>query len=241
MKRAVFASVALVCLGVMLTSAQQKDSSTGRALRGKHLFEEATFGGNGRTCSTCHDKATGTLSPRDARRRFAKDPNDPLFLHDGSDDFKGNGVSRILADATILVNVPLADNVILADDPSARFVTVRRGVATTLNTPALDPVLMLDGRAASLEEQAAGAIDGHAQGVVPPIDDLHSIAAFQKSNRFFSAPAIRDTPTAGRVRSCRRAVPHRRSAGGGSSRTCRRICRRGSSQGSARTATAARC
>jgi hypothetical protein len=27
----------------------------------------------------------------------------------------------------------------LADDPDARFVTLRRGVASTLNTPALDP------------------------------------------------------------------------------------------------------
>jgi len=190
MKRAVFASVALVCLGVMVTSAQERRSSTEHGRGGQRLFQDATFGGNGRTCSTCHDQATGTLSPRDARRRFARDPNDPLFLHDGSDDFKGDGVTRILSDATILVNVPLADNVVLADDPSARFVTVRRGVASTINTPALDPVLMLDGREASLEEQAAGAIDGHAQGVAPSVSELRAIARFQKTNAFFSSPAL---------------------------------------------------
>jgi hypothetical protein len=91
--------------------------------------------------------------------------------------------------------VPLADNVVLADDPSARFVTVRRGVASTINTPALDPVLMLDGRAASLEEQAAGAIDGHAQGVVPSVSELRAIARFQKTN---SSPGCARTATAAR-------------------------------------------
>ena len=29
-------------------------------LNGKHLFEKETFGGNGRTCQTCHSKRTGT-------------------------------------------------------------------------------------------------------------------------------------------------------------------------------------
>jgi hypothetical protein len=87
MKRAVFASVALVCLGVMLTSAQEKGSSTGQGLNGQRLFGDAAFGGNGRTCSTCHDKATGTLSPRRAQA-VRQGPNDPLFRHDGSDDFK---------------------------------------------------------------------------------------------------------------------------------------------------------
>ena len=191
MKRALFASVTLVCLGVMMASAQSNGAPPGPALAGKRLFENATFGGNGRTCQTCHDPATGTLSPEDARKRFKKDPNDPLFRHDGSDDFHGHGVTRITADATVLVNVPLAPNVSLADDPAARFVTLRRGVASTLNTPALDPVLMLDGRQPSLESQAAGAIDDHAEGVVPAPDDLRAIAEFQKTNGFFSSPEIR--------------------------------------------------
>src|SRR5688572_30313066 len=63
---------------------------------GRRLFEEETFAGNGRTCATCHGPETGTLSPEDAQHRYREDPNDPLFLHDGSDDGTGNGVSRML-------------------------------------------------------------------------------------------------------------------------------------------------
>jgi hypothetical protein len=71
------------------------------------------------------------VSPEDARERFAQDPGDPLFRDDGSDYGNGNGVQRMLADATVLVRVPLADNVSLADDPTARSVVVSRGIPTT--------------------------------------------------------------------------------------------------------------
>lgn len=36
---------------------------------GKQLFERETFGGNGRTCRTCHSRETGTVSPEDAQHR----------------------------------------------------------------------------------------------------------------------------------------------------------------------------
>src|SRR5688572_9366234 len=191
MKRALFAMTALVFGAAVLTAAHESGAGPGRELDGKRLFERETFGGNGRTCETCHSKDTGTLAPHDVRERFRRDRQDPLFLHDGSDDGYGNGTRRIRRDATILVTIPLAPNVSLADDPSARTVTLRRGIATTLNTPALDPVLMLDGRQATLEDQAAGAIMDHAQGVVPPRIALRAIAAFQKSSTFFSSPALR--------------------------------------------------
>jgi cytochrome c peroxidase len=97
----------------------------------------------------------------------------------------------MLDSATLLMHIPLPANVILADDPSARFVILRRGIPTTLNTPALDPVLMLDGRQPTLEAQAAGAINDHARGVVPSAAALHSIAEFELTNAFFSTPALR--------------------------------------------------
>src|SRR5689334_3016179 len=53
---------------------------------GKQLFEEETFGGNGRTCSTCHEKETGSLSPASVQARFADDPSEPLFRAIDSDD-----------------------------------------------------------------------------------------------------------------------------------------------------------
>ena len=158
-------------------------------LLGRHLFERETFGGNGRTCLTCHSRETGTVSPQDARRRFARNPWDPLFLADGSDDGQGNGASRMLDSATILVRIPLAPNVSLAADPAARSVVVPRGIPSTLNTPALEPVLMQDGRQPDLIAQARGAVFDHAQPKrAPKARELDLIAAFQHTPTFFSSP-----------------------------------------------------
>jgi len=192
MRKTLFIGAALAC-GTVLAAAASTGSGAGpgQVLEGKRLFQLDTFGGNGRTCQTCHSEATGTVSPQDAQQRFAKDPSDPLFLHDGSDDGLGHGTSRMRTDATILMTIQMADNVHLVDDPSARTVVLRRGIPTTLNTPALDPVLMLDGRQPSLERQATAAIDQHAHGTIPAVDKLQAIAAFQKTNAFFSSPALR--------------------------------------------------
>jgi hypothetical protein len=161
--------------------------------KARDLFERETFGGNGRTCATCHNSATGTLSPLEAQRRFEHDPSDPLFLADGSDDGDGHGVVRIQKDATILVRIPLPDNVSLANDPTARSVVVRRGIPSTLNTPALDPLLMLDGRQPNLIAQAQGAVADHAQAARQPSSkELELIAAFEQTPRFFSSiPLLR--------------------------------------------------
>lgn len=178
---------------VMLASVSAQDASVGVRLDGKRLFERETFGGNGRTCATCHTSATGTVSPADAQRRYSADPHDPLFVGDGSDDGQGHGVSRMLKDATILVEIPLPTNVSLADDPQTRSVVLRRGIPTTINTPALDPVLMFDGRQPSLEAQAAGAIHDHAQAVAAPSGtDLTRLKDFQLTDAFFSSPALRE-------------------------------------------------
>lgn len=156
--------------------------------RGRDLFDRETFDGNGRTCLTCHGRATGTVSPQDALRRFAADPGDPLFAADGSDEGNGGGTTRMLKDATILVRIPLPENVSLAKDPSARSVVLRRGIPSTLNTPALDDVLMLDGRHPDLVAQARGAIFDHARPTREPTpDELKRIAAFQHTPRFFSS------------------------------------------------------
>jgi cytochrome c peroxidase len=163
-------------------------------LEGQRLFERETFGGNGRTCLTCHSRETGTVSPADARLRFRRDTNDPLFVHDGSDDEDGDGfgdgrhVTRMLEEATVLMRIPLHPNVELKGHPAIREVTVRRGIPTTLNTPALDPVLMLDGRQPDLQAQALGAIRDHAQAtrIVTP-RELDLIAKFQQTPRFFSS------------------------------------------------------
>ena len=196
MKRAVVAPFVVLFVGALWTSFANVSASqfpgAGEAAEfqeGRRLFERETFGGNGRTCATCHSKDSGTVSPADAQRRFQSNPDDPLFIHDGSDDGFGNGRTRMLERATVLVSIPLPANVTLADDPGATHVVLRRGIATTLNTPALDPVLMLDGRQPDLPSQAFGAISDHAHGVVTPTQ-LNLIAKFQISNRFFSSAAL---------------------------------------------------
>jgi cytochrome c peroxidase len=174
-----------------LVATLSADAAAGNSA-GRRLFERETFGGNGRTCQTCHSKETGTVSPGDAQLRFTLDPNDPLFRADGSDDGVGNGVTRMLTDATILMRVSLAPNVTLLNDPTTRTVVLHRGVPTTLNTPALDRVLMYDGRQPDLQSQALGAILDHAQPTqLPSQSDLERIADFELTSRFFSSDALR--------------------------------------------------
>ena len=185
--------VGVVFLATTAIRLSGQDSSVGNREDGKQLFERETFGGNGRTCLTCHSSETGTVSPEDAQMRFLDDQDDPLFLHDGSDDGLGNGITRMLSDATILMELALPANVELGDDPDAGSVILARGIPTTLNTPALDPVLMVDGRKSSLQAQAASAIADHAQAtLVPTAKQLDRIAEFQKTDAFFSSQALRD-------------------------------------------------
>jgi cytochrome c peroxidase len=185
----------------MLASISAHESGVLSRPDGKRLFERETFGGNGRTCSTCHTSTTGTISPIEAQRRFKTNARDPLFLHDGSDDGRGNGSSRMLNDATVLVEIPLPPNVSVADDPAARSVVVRRGIPSTVNTPALDRVLMMDGRQPDLESQAASAIAGHAQAKRAATDaEIRRITDFEATDdAFFSSPALRDFARGGPV------------------------------------------
>jgi hypothetical protein len=159
---------------------------------GQRLFDHETFGGNGRTCRTCHSGDDGTIDPEEVARRLAVNPLDPLFVHDGLDDFV-SGTSRIATHATILIERELPEGVVLLDDPSATSVVFARGVPSTVNTPALDPALMYDMRNADLQDQASGAIDRHAQPAVAPTESqLDAIAEFQQTdNRFFSSKALR--------------------------------------------------
>ncbi len=189
---AVICSAALIDSPISQAQNEVEGSGIARRKDGKRLFERETFGGNGRTCLTCHSRETGTVSPKDAQERFRCDPNDPLFLHDGSDDRQGNGVYRMLKDATILVEIPLHENVSLADDPTVRSVILARGIPSTLNTPALDRILMLDGRQPDLISQALGAIHDHFQNTEEPDDkDLRRIAEFQLTSGFFSSLELR--------------------------------------------------
>ena len=120
------------------------------------------------------------------------DPDDPLLIGDALDD-DGVGTSRIQTHATIRMTIPLPPWLTMGDDPGATHVTVFRGIPTTRNTPALDPVLMYDGRAATLRQQALDAIHDHTRNTIEPTpDQLDAIAEFQQSDPlFFSSAELR--------------------------------------------------
>jgi hypothetical protein len=159
---------------------------------GQRLFDHETFGGNGRTCRTCHSGDDGTIDPAEVAERLAENPSEPLFSHDGLDNFF-SGTSRIIAHATILIERDLPEGVVLVDDPSATSVVLARGVPSTVNTPGLDPALMYDMRDADLQAQALGAIARHAQATITPTTaQLEAIAAFQQTDKgFFSSRSLK--------------------------------------------------
>jgi cytochrome c peroxidase len=169
------------------------ETQSGLELNGKKLFERETFGGNERTCQTCHSKVTGTLTLADVQQIIDKaDPDDPLLRHDALDD-DGIGTTRIQTHGTIRLTIPLPPGVSLADDPGATHVTVFRGIPSTRNTPALDPILNHDGRPATLEDQALGAIHDHYQNTrEPTFAQLGAIADFERTNaHFFSSDELK--------------------------------------------------
>jgi cytochrome c peroxidase len=171
----------------------------GAELTGKKLFERETFGGNGRTCRTCHSKLTGTLSLDDVQEIVARaDPDDRFLIHDALDD-DGVDTTRVQTHATIRYTIPLPPWVTMGDDPGATHVTLFRGIPSTMNTPALDPVLMHDGRAPTLQEQALAAIRDHYQNTVEPTAaQLDAIADFQRTNaHFFSSDALKEFAAGG--------------------------------------------
>ncbi|MDQ3263845.1 MAG: hypothetical protein M3Y59_09310 [Myxococcota bacterium] len=160
-------------------------------LRGAKVFTTEKFGGNDRTCVTCHSLSTGTVTPAEANRRFARDRRDPLFRAIDSDQGDGASYSLLLRDATVNVTLPLPPNVYIAEDPTARSVTLRRGIPSTQDAPALDPFLMLDMRNQTLQDQAAGAIHGHAEASLAPTSrQLDDVAFFQQSVLFSSRATL---------------------------------------------------
>lgn len=185
--------VPLDCRPDALPADQARVCRVARRLEGQRLFDEETFGGNGRSCATCHPPGTGTLSPADVQFRFSFfGLVDPLFRHDGFDDGI-SGVTRIREHATIRIELELPPYMTLKNDPTRRTIVVSRAIPTTRNTPALDDVFMSDLRNATLEEQALGAIVGHAKSTVAPTAlQLELIAEFEReSPRFFSSPVLR--------------------------------------------------
>jgi cytochrome c peroxidase len=171
-------------------SGLQPDATSSRHTRsGKQLFTRSEFGGNGRTCETCHTLETGDVTLDHIRTRLLEDPSDPLFRAIDSDDGSGANYDRLLTHATFRVFVDLPSNIRLADDPGATRVALFRSTLPT-NNIALDPFIMWDGREPDLPHQAFDAFVTHSEITEQPTpEELTRIADFQE-RRLFSSPAL---------------------------------------------------
>jgi cytochrome c peroxidase len=167
--------------------------SADRTHPGRRLFEKALPGSNGRSCATCHvlDEDT-TLHPESVAARLARDPGDPLFDRLDAEDPKAETLSfEHLKKGLIRVVLPLPDNMDLIDfagnvsTPPERTIEVWRGVPSVADTAFTAPY-QLDGRQATLEDQAQAAITNHSQGPKLLRRELEQLADFERQT--FSSP-----------------------------------------------------
>jgi len=198
MTRMTKTSIAYAAGLVILCTVEGGSAASGGDHRGARLFVQGEFGGNGRTCVTCHTLRTGDVTLDHIRERFADDARDPLFRPIDSDDGRGTSYNRLLTHATFRVFVSLPANIRLVDDPSATRVALFRGTLPT-NNIALDPVIMWDGREPDLPHQAFDAFVTHSEITAQPTArQLQEIADFQK-DRLFSSPALAAFARGGRA------------------------------------------
>lgn len=184
LRRAVVLAMTLLVFSGAQSLAAPNESRRAPYELGEDVFFHETFGGNGRTCATCHDPRNEfTVSPELVRQRYQLDPGHPLFRPIDSDDGRGNDYRTLLDHALFRVTIPLHPNVTLVDAPLERTITVWRGVPSIANVGLTAPYLA-DGRAATLPEQALGAIRGHMQSTrKPTARELDALETFQ--NEFF--------------------------------------------------------
>jgi cytochrome c peroxidase len=163
---------------------------------GEQLFNEPFPDSNGRSCATCHvPEDHFTLTPARVARLLETNPDDPLFNAIDADDPTAETLTfEHLKKGLIRVGLPLPDNMDLIDDtgnvttPPDRTLFVWRGVPSIVDSAVSGP-FQLDGRVATLEEQAQGAITGHSQAGTVPQSELELIAAFERD--VFSSPVAR--------------------------------------------------
>jgi cytochrome c peroxidase len=159
-----------------------------RPPNGEQLFDQAFADSNGRSCSTCHVRAEHTvLSPANVSARLAANPLDPLFNRiDADDPLAAEPTFEHLKKGLVRVVLDLPDNMDLIDfagnvvTPPERTVEVWRGVPTVENVAITAPY-QYDGRRATLQEQAQGAITAHSEGPQVKRRELDAIAEFQEA------------------------------------------------------------
>ncbi len=181
-----------------------------RFARGCELFFEETFGGNGRTCGTCHLNELGDgdasndnfdFTPEDAQRLFDEDPSHPLFRALDSDDGAGEDYTMLLAHGLVRIPFELPPNVTVeeTDSPLVRVdpETGRTTVFVLRSTPSVENMLaedrlMWDGREGDdRPQQAIDAVNTHYQpGRLPTASEAADLAFFQE--HLFTNATVRE-------------------------------------------------
>jgi cytochrome c peroxidase len=169
-----------------VTEAVKGGNHGGHRPDGEELFETAFPGTNDRSCASCHVREEHTvLTPAHVIALEAENPADPLFNPIDADDPDAEvptydhlkkGLVRVILD--LPENMDLIDfegNVVTPPD---RKIEVWRAVPTVENTAITAPY-QYDGRKATLQEQAQGAITAHSEGGTVSNRDLDAIAEFQ--------------------------------------------------------------
>ncbi len=152
----------------------------------------APTGARARTCHVEGDHFV--LTPQHVQALYQTNPNDPLFnVIDADDPTAATLTFDHLKAGLVRVTLTLADNLDVIDAEgnvitnADRTISVWRGVPTTNNTSYTAPY-QYDGRAATLEIQADGALHAHSQiNYEPSPETLHEIADFERSR--FTDPA----------------------------------------------------
>jgi cytochrome c peroxidase len=160
--------------------------------RGEQLFSNPFPHTNGRSCATCHvPEDNYTLSPEHVESLWKSNPNDPLFSAIDADDPKAKKLTyEHLRKGLVRVWLTLPDNVDLIDvfghvtTPPDRKIFVWRSVPSIADS-ALTAPFQLDGREATLEEQAQSAITSHSEGPTVSKESLDLLAEFAR-NQFSS-------------------------------------------------------
>jgi hypothetical protein len=124
---------------------------------GADIFFNETFGGNGRTCGSCHPASNNTTldAPFIAALR-AENPDDPLFIAENEPNLAGLETRDLVAEAGILENVDGFE------DPTRKFVS--RGVNHVLSLRTSITADTGDGTTNPPSERAGWGGDGSDDG-----------------------------------------------------------------------------
>ena len=173
------------------------DALNGQLKKGKRLFEEALPYTNGRSCADCHAAEDHmALSPASIEARFQADPSDPLFHALDADDPDAATLTfdHLRQKGLVRVTLTLAANLDVIDENgdvvtnADRTLVVWRGVPTIENVALTGPFLS-DGRAGSLAQQVAGALQAHSQITQhPSASKIDGIVAYEET--VFSSPSV---------------------------------------------------